>query len=110
MKTRLFPAPILIVLVAVVGFAGCGSKKSNRQLFLESLEKNIDACAAPIIAQKGVDTLTARSVCRCMLEFQYEKDSTFFLMSEAEYKKFSDRYREEMFERCRGIVESGKSE
>lgn len=90
------------LLFVFTGFAGCKSPKSNRQLFLENLEKNIDICAEPII-NKGVDTATARRICRCMLEFQYEKDSTFMQMSEEEYNQFIKTYGDEMLERCGDI-------
>ena len=38
-----------------------------------------------------------------MLEFQYEKDSTFMHMSEEEYNQFIKTYGDEMLERCGDI-------
>lgn len=54
------------IFVSAICLYSCSEKKTYRQQYEENLESNIEYCMQPFLA-KGVDSLTARKVCQCML-------------------------------------------
>lgn len=77
----------MALLVAILSsMFSCGERKSNRQLFEDNLDKYVESCA-PAFIQKGVDSSSARTICKCIMEKMYSLDSTFFKKSRVDIDK-----------------------
>lgn len=87
----------LIILISIVCFS-CTETKTNRDLFNESLEKNIKAGITPLI-DKGVDSVAAQNYISCILETMYQIDSTYFLKDINEQKEIYLK-NEDKFQKC----------
>lgn len=74
---------INILTISSLILLSCKKRENYRENFEKYIDKNIEACILPFIA-KGVDTITAKQVCRCLMETSFELDSTIFS------KKFSE--------------------
>lgn len=70
----------------------CGERKSSRVKFEENLNHYIEACV-PSFIEKGIDSVSARDFCICILEKAYDVDSSFF---EKDYFKDNTSYVEEV--------------
>lgn len=55
----------------------CTKGETYKQNFEKNIDKYVEACIPAFIA-KGVDTITAKQVCRCIMETSFEIDSTIF--------------------------------
>lgn len=74
---KVFYTFVLLSLVLLI--SSCKEKKPSReQLYKENFETNVKACMQPLL-EKGVDSVTARSLCACYFDTMFAVDSTFFM-------------------------------
>lgn len=100
---------IWLLAFLLVAFA-CGKKeKTNRQVFEESLEINIQSCVDGLAQSvpEGVelDEEAARDVCLCMLTAAYEVDSTLFVQDTYRAQEILEQHFDEIKDKCRSAIE-----
>lgn len=94
----------ILFLLAMCLFVSCKERKTRAQVFEENLDKNVEACALPLIS-KGVDTIAAREFCRCALGKIFAADSMFLEKSIPESEAMFDSYSSDFLKECYPLIE-----
>lgn len=94
----------LLLLIAVVCFVSCKKQKSNKELFEENFEVNIDACMLPLVTQ-GIDSTKARRICECGLKTMFEIDSTIMKKGHEELEEIFETNKDKILENCEEMRE-----
>ena len=97
---------IISALLLVILFISCNERKTNRQIFEENLDKNIESCAVAFMQiHLSTDTLSIRAFCRCTMEKMYTIDSTFFTKNiTEEMNEIVNEYSVDLFKDCDHLV------
>ena len=105
MKKSIFKTTLALV-IAITAFS-CTETKTNRELFEEYLDKNIEVAMKPFI-DKGVDSIAARSYMTCAFETIYQIDSTSFLKEFDEFKEIVNQ-NDDKLQKCERYLPSKDS-
>lgn len=78
-----------ILLFCALILLSCTKRETHKQNFEKNIDKYVDVCIPAFIA-KGIDTITAKQVCRCIMETSFQVDSTIFSKQFSENKQKID--------------------
>ena len=87
----------LSLLLLLTVFIQCNSGKKNEMS--EYIEANIGYCMAPLI-EKGVDSLQARSICKCTLEQLFKIEPKITKLTPKEWNELYNSNEEKILEAC----------
>lgn len=96
--TKFCKAAVAVVFTITAIYSCSETKKTNRELFEDGLQRDIEAGIQPLI-NKGIDSTSARNCITCMLEAMYQIDSTYFLKPHFDVNEVFDKYGDK-FEEC----------
>lgn len=87
----------LSLLLLLTIFIQCNSgKKYEMSRYIES---NIDYCMAPLI-ENGVDSLRARSICRCTLEEMFKIEPNLLKLNHRDWDSIFESNKDNIMDKC----------
>ena len=98
---------VLPLLLLLIFFVQCNNP--NKKTIEEYVESNIDYCMSPLI-DKGVDSLQARSICKCCLEEMFKIEPNLLKLNNEEWNQLFESHKEKIIDNCPELKECVKSE
>lgn len=98
-------------LIALIGYIVVGlvitscsqRRETKKELFERTLDVNVSACVELTTQYGNVDTIVARSFCKCMLTKCFEIDSNFVMLKSSEVPVFVKKHKDAL-DGCNDIL------
>ena len=87
----------LSILLLLIDFVQCTNV--NKKNMTEYVESNIDYCMTPLI-NMGVDSLQARSICKCSLEEMFTIEPNLLVLTHNEWDSIFESNKDKIMDKC----------